>query len=204
VLNEQEIITGCKKYRQTAQKALYDKYASLMRGVCMRYVRDESEVKDLLQEGFLKVFKNINSYKGSGSFEGWIKRVMINNAINHYQKNRKLNQHIEIGKINEIEIQDEVPEDSEIDDSVDRLELNSELVQKAGFSHDELLEIMNQIEEPFRLVFNLHYIENYRHDEIAGLLNIEIATSRTRLLRARKLIKQKLYEACINKLGKLK
>jgi RNA polymerase sigma-70 factor (ECF subfamily) len=175
-----------------------------MRGVCMRYARDESEVKDLLQEGFLKVFKNINSYKGSGSFEGWIKRVMVNNAIDHYQKNRKLIQHVEIGKINENETPDEVPEDNEMDDRADGFELNPELVQKAGFTHDELLEIMDQIEEPFRLVFNLHYIEKYKHEEIAGLLNIEISTSRTRLLRARKLIKQKLHEACINKLGKLK
>lgn len=207
MLNEQEIINGCKKFSHSAQKALYDKYASLMRGVCMRYVRDANEVKDVVQEGFLKVFGNINQYRGTGSFEGWIKRIMINNAINYSKKNAKYHENINIDNIHESKIPNEsVNNNGETNENIAILEelkqneINPELVQKAGFTHDELLESLNKLSEPFRIVFNLHCIEHYKHEEIAEILNINTNTSRTRLLRARNMMKEILCEAAINKL----
>jgi RNA polymerase sigma-70 factor, ECF subfamily len=210
VLNEQEIIDGCKKYRQSAQKELFNKYAPLMRGLCIRYVFYRNEVKDVLQEGFLKVFSSINQYKGQGSFEGWIKRIMINHAINHYHKNKKHYHHLDIEEINEEEISDEAFQKIEVEvtdnvlthDELSQNKLNSALLQRADFTHEELLELLNRVPEPFRIVFNLHCIEQFKHEEIADLLNISINTSRTRLLRARQILKQKLYEKSMIKIDK--
>jgi RNA polymerase sigma-70 factor (ECF subfamily) len=210
VLSEQEIINGCKKYHKVAQKALYEKYAPLMRGVCIRYVNPKNEVKDVLQEGFLKVFSKINDYKSLGSFEGWMKRIMINHAINHYYKNRKHYQHIDINDINESEIyyeisditEDSADENSMSPDELQQNEINAEIIEKVGFTHKELMEILDHVPESFRVVFNLHCVEHYKHEEIAELLNIDISTSRTRLLRARKIIRRILYQKSIDKLSK--
>jgi RNA polymerase sigma-70 factor, ECF subfamily len=209
VLYEKEIINGCKKYHKDAQKALYEKYAPMMYGICIRYASRENEVKDILQEGFLKVFSQINSFKELGSFEGWIKRIIVNHSINYYHKNRKHYKHLDIDNINESEI---FYDSSDIEDitidknSISPRELNqdnitAEIIEKAGFTHKELLEILNRLPEPFRLVFNLHCIEHYKHDEIAELLKIDIGTSRTRLLRARKIIREMLCEMSVLKLS---
>lgn len=202
MLSELEIINGCKSYRQSAQKALYEKYAPLMRGVCSRYVYNQNDLKDVLQEGFLKVFDKIKEYKGNGSFEGWIKRVIVNHAINYYYKNRKHQQHLNIDKINETEfIDDNEQDEGELNvDEFKEIEITAEIVDKIGFSQTELLELLNQVPESFRLVFNLHCIEDFKHEEIAEILKIDINTSRTRLLRARKILKQLLYKMSIDKI----
>jgi RNA polymerase sigma factor (sigma-70 family) len=208
VHSDQEIINGCQKYHKDAQKALYEKYAPLMKGVCMRYANSKNDVKDILQEGFLKVFSKIQSYKGHGSFEGWMKRVMINHAINYYYLNKKHYKHLDFDEINESEMYDETSDIADFSTVGEKMSPNelkqnnitAEIIEKVGFSHEELLEILNQLPEPFRLVFNLHCIEHYKHEEIAELLSIDIATSRTRLLRARKTIRQILYEMSVHKL----
>jgi RNA polymerase sigma-70 factor, ECF subfamily len=209
VHSEKEIINGCKKYHKDAQKALYEKYAPMMKGVCARYVNSKDDVKDVMQEGFLKVFSKIQSYKGNGSFEGWIKRVIVNHAINYYYKNKKHYQHLDFDEINESEMYDETSDIADFSTVSEKMSPNelkqnnitAEIIEKVGFSHIELLEILNQLPEPFRLVFNLHCIEHYKHEEIAELLSIDISTSRTRLLRARKTIRQILYEMSIHKLS---
>ena len=173
-----------------------------MCGVCIRYCFHENEVWDVLQEGFLKVFSKIHSFNGKGSFEGWIKRVMINHAIDHYQKNKKHYQHTDIDKISELYIYDEDLDNSslEVGDCSEK-EMTSEIMDKAGFSHKELLEVLNNLPEPFRIVFSLHCIEHYKHEEIAELLNIDVNTSRTRLLRARKMLKQLLYKMSMERMA---
>src|SRR6478752_4210201 len=88
MLKDADIINGCKEYNSVAQNALYKAYAPKMKALCVRYSANEEEAKDLMQEGFIKVFSNIKSYNGKGSFEGWIKRIMINTAISHYKKSK--------------------------------------------------------------------------------------------------------------------
>jgi RNA polymerase sigma-70 factor, ECF subfamily len=202
VFNEKAIIEGCKKYHKSAQMELYRKYAPLMRGICMRYVNHNNEVEDILHEGFLKVFNKIHEFKGYGSFEGWIKRVIINNAINQYYKNHKHKNHVDI---NENEIVESIIDETDITtpdyDEVKPDDLNSEMIDRLGLTHVELLGVLNQVPEPFKIVFNLHCIEHFKHEEIAVVLNIDINTSRTRLLRARKLIKQLLYRIYMDRIN---
>ncbi len=101
-MNEQELIDQCKKQNSKAQKILYDKYSSLMLGMCMRYVYERSEAEDILQEGFLKIFTKITEFKGKGSFESWMRRIIINTAITHYHKNTKYNKyHYDIDEVHE-------------------------------------------------------------------------------------------------------
>lgn len=190
-----------------AQKELYNKYVSSMYGICMRYTNDPSEVKDILQEGFLKVYLKIKQYSGKGSFEGWIKRIMINTAITQYNK-KKNKRHLDIANvketlINKEFIDDNINSDDDIDkDEIDEEIINVDVIKKADFSVDELLSVLNILPAGFRMVFNLYVMENYKHKEIAKKLKINEKTSRTRLLRARKIIQKELYKLSIEKVSK--
>lgn len=173
-------------------------YASRMRGLCFRYVGDSETAKDLVQEGFLKVFSNIKQFKGKGSFEGWMKRIFINTAISHIRKHNKNNRHLNFDDINESEITEVAVNEIEQEnypekDSVD-LVLNAEL------SGDELMRALQKVPEKFRTVFNLFIIEQLKHEEIAEILEIDKTTSRTRLSRARSLIQKELYTMSREKL----
>lgn len=206
MLNEQEIINGCKKFRHSAQKALYERYAPLMFGVCLRYVYDKNEVKDVLQEGFIKVFDKIGDFKEQGSIRNWITRIMINHTINHNRKNRKYQNQIDIECISDNDDHLEADLTEGIDKSSYsplKFEVNEadiEVIGNMDFSYNELLEVLNSIPESFKVVFNLHCIEQIKHEEIAKMLKIDIATSRTRLLRARKIIKKELVQRSIIKI----
>ncbi|HTX89317.1 MAG TPA: sigma-70 family RNA polymerase sigma factor [Bacteroidales bacterium] len=157
---------------------LYRKYASTMMALCMRYARDRSEAEDLLQEGFLKVFQNISSYRKEGSFEGWIKRIMINNALNQFRKNKRLPFHKDIEEINEIEI------------------LSAEEAKEVDFqiSSDTLLSLIQKLPPGYRVVFNMYVFEEYSHKDIAESLNISENTSKTQLLKARRFLRKRLAE----------
>jgi RNA polymerase sigma-70 factor (ECF subfamily) len=200
MLVEKEIIDGCKKLNHKAQKTLYEMYASLMRGICMRYISDTDEVKDVIQEGFLKIFGNINQFKGTGSFEGWMKRIMINTAITHCKS--KWAEMKRFDDITEIQNQSvisecqifETNEQASIMEDLRANNINEELIHKANFDHTELLGALEKLPDSFRVVFNLHCIENFKHEEIAEILEIEVNTSRSRLLRARNMMKKILYE----------
>lgn len=178
-----------------------------MCGICMRYTNDPSEVKDILQEGFLKVYSKIKQYSGKGSFEGWIKRIMINTAITHYNKKKK-KRHLDIENIKESQIKKEFIDgdaisDKDIDkDDIDEDRINIEVIKKADFTVDELLSVLNILPGGFRMVFNLYVMESYKHKEIAKELKIDEKTSRTRLLRARKIIQKELYKLSIEKMSK--
>ena len=90
MFDEQGILKGCREGRRSEQKQLYEKYVSPMLAICLRYSKSRDEAEDLVQEGFLKIFQNINTFRNNGSLEGWIKRIMINHALNQYKKNRKV------------------------------------------------------------------------------------------------------------------
>jgi RNA polymerase sigma-70 factor (ECF subfamily) len=174
---------------------LYEMYAPKMKGVCLRYINDLDAVNDVLQEGFLKVFACIKQYNGNGSFEGWLKRIFINTTISYMRKYN--HQHINIDDIDEQLCHDS----TSIENGEPSGQFNADFVLSAEFSECELLDALKKIPEKYRVVFNLYCIENIKHEEIALILQIDIATSRTRLLRARNIIQKELYTMCLAKIS---
>lgn len=176
LMTEAQLISGCKQNNVLAQKELYNLYAPKMMGVCARYFANGQEAQDVLQEGMLKLFKNINNYAGKGSFEGWIRKIIINTALEQLRKNKI---HFE---------------------SVDQIDLDSNLSKENGFQNlkvQDLLKMIHSLPEGFRVVFNLFAIEGYSHKEIAIQLGISEGTSKSQLSRARRqlqdmIIKEKL------------
>jgi RNA polymerase sigma-70 factor, ECF subfamily len=195
-----------KKDRE-AQQELYKKYYPVVLGICMRYASDTSEAKDMLQETFIRIFSKLRQYKGKGSFEGWIKRVTVSTSVNIYKKNKRYKNRIENkeNSINEYELSadsdETVEETGNIKTILNPQNININTVRKANFTYDELIEILKLLPEPYRIVFNLFIIEEYTHEEIAGMLNINIKTSWSRLSRAKKLFQEELSKKTIHKLN---
>lgn len=170
---ETDLIHACRKQNPKAQRMLYDKYASTMLGLCRRYVRGELESEDVMIRGFMKVFTKIQMYEGKGSFEGWMKRIMINEALGYIRKNKAM--YLET----EIEAADKEP---------DFDTLSTELEAK------DLLKMINELPSGYRTIFNLYAIEGYSHKEISELLGINENTSKSQLSRARMHLQKKLLE----------
>ncbi|MEI6879983.1 MAG: sigma-70 family RNA polymerase sigma factor [Bacteroidetes bacterium] len=169
--NEQDIIQGCIDGDRACQKALYGQHASKMLAVCMRYSKDRAEAEDMLQEGFLKVFQGISRFKGEGSFEGWIRRIMVFTAINMYKhRSRKFQE--DLDKENY-----DAPFDAEIVDKI---------------SAKEILAFVQQMPEGYRVIFNLYAVEGYTHKQISDELGIAIGTSKSQYSRARQWMQQVL------------
>lgn len=184
-LPEEQLIDLCKKRDRKAQKQLYSKYASVLLGICMRYSASKHEAEDILQEAFIRIFNHISQFNGMGSFEGWLKRIVVNTAITAFHRNKKHNRMDDIDEILETDI-----EGYSLDD--------------AEFTHEELLKIINMLPEGYKMVFNLYAIEGYKHKEIADLLNIDVNTSKSQFSRARKLIQTKLEEVYASKTRRTK
>jgi len=173
-MNEQQLIEGCRKGNRKAQKELYETYSRKMMGVCLRYISDRETAKDLLQEGFVKVFTSLDSYSGLGSFEGWMRKIFVNSALEYLRKSDVLR------------------------DSTD-LENTAELVQPdasviSSMSAAELMGLVNDLPTGFRTVFNLFAIEGYSHREIGEILQITESTSRSQYTRAKQLLQRKINE----------
>jgi RNA polymerase sigma-70 factor (ECF subfamily) len=197
VVEFDQIIKGCRQYNKFAQKMLYKQFAPQMHGLCFRYLGDEEITKDIVQEGFIKVFSNIKMFKGKGSFEGWMKRIFVNTAISYIRKNKKNQKHYSFDEVNEVNF------NGLNGQSVDDLEIFNEQDEESALENlteEELLSALKKVPEAFRTVFNLYCIENIRHDEIAKMLKISVATSRTRLSRARGYLQKELYAMCHVKL----
>jgi RNA polymerase sigma-70 factor (ECF subfamily) len=175
---DESILEGCIAGKREAQYELYKKFASSMLAGCFRYARNRNEAEDLLQEGFLKVFQKISSFRREGSFEGWVKRIMINNALNEIKKNRRTPFLEDIDVINETQIVDQNAPTGSLD----------------PVPADVLLEMIRTLPEGYRIVFTLYVIEEFSHKEIANELNISENTSKTQLLKARRVLKNKLNE----------
>lgn len=172
-VSEEELIAGCKKGNSKAQRHVYEKYASKMLGICLRYVRDELEAEDIMIKGFTRVFKKIDQYSGMGSFEGWIRRIVVNEALGYLRKNK--NMYLEV----EIEKAAYEPDYQLIDNSLEA---------------EELVNMINELPMGYRSVFNLYAIEGYSHKEIAEQLEISENTSKSQLSRARTILQKKLAE----------
>ncbi len=172
------ILNGCMEGKREAQKLLYQAYASTMMAVCLRYVQHRDEAEDIVQEGFLKVFQSIRSFRNEGSLEGWIKRIMINHSLNHYKKSRRTPFLEDIDTINEREI----------------VSVDEPVAFNSPVSHERLLLLIQSLPPGYRIVFNLYAFEEYSHKEIAKELNISENTSKTQLLKARRMLRNKIEE----------
>ena len=180
-IDEHELIKGCLACEEKYFKILYNNYYGKMLNVCMRYARDRDEAKDVLQDGFIKVFKSINQFDFKGSFEGWIRRIIVNTAINHYRKNTLRN----------------------ITDYVDDEDLQKFEREKASIDIDTvaykvepeiLLKLVQQLPSVYKMVFNLYVMEEHSHKEIAQMLDITESTSRSNLTKAKIKLKMAVEE----------
>ena len=173
MLDEKDIIEGCCRNERKAQKALFEKYASILLGVCIRYSGKREEAEDILQDGLIKVYFNIKDYAGKGSFINWMKKIMVNTAITHYHRNLKHQYHQDIEDIREMDIQ-------------------GASLGTVDFTREELFGVIRDLPHGYRLVFNLYAIEGYKHKEIAEMLEIDVNTSKSQYSRAKGLIRKKL------------
>jgi RNA polymerase sigma factor (sigma-70 family) len=171
VLNETDLIQGCRRKDTVAQRELFEKYAGILMTICRRYAKDQHEAEDMLQEAFIRIFSYINQFKSTGSFEGWLKRITVNAAIKILQKRKATI----IGITN------------------DQYELISQDVNVlSDLNAEDLLKLISQLPDGYRMIFNLYVIEGYTHDEIAEMLKIKTATSRSQLSKARAILKDKI------------
>lgn len=164
--NKEKISPANSKWEE-----IYKTYARKMYAVCLRYAHKPEEAEDILHDGFIKVFSCLEKYKGTGSFEGWIRRIMVHTAINAYRKYSS-----RWFAINEEELNLESEEIS-IEDNI---------------SHDELIKHINSMPDGYRIIFNMYVIEGYKHNEIAEILGITESTSKTQLMKARNFLKSKI------------
>lgn len=171
---ETDLIAACKKQKAKAQRRVYDKYAPGMLALCRRYVKDISEAEDVMIRGFMKVFDKIKSFEHKGSFEGWIKRIMINESLSFIRKNKSM--YLET----DIEAAERKP---------DLNQLNDELETQ------DLLNMVAALPAGYRTIFNLYAIEGYSHREIGELLGISENTSKSQLSRGRSLLQKRLLQA---------
>jgi RNA polymerase sigma factor (sigma-70 family) len=173
MLSEQELIQGCARGDSAIQKALYDRYCRKMMVIGLRYTRSQAEAEDVLQDGFIKVFAHLHSFRGESKLETWITRIMIRTALNHQRQKLYL---LPIGG------------DEETEPPV------SEEINLADFHLTELISIVQSLPVGCRLVFNLFAIEGYSHKEIAAMLGISEGTSKSQYNRAKQLLRIKLTE----------
>lgn len=173
MLDEKKIVNGCCKNERKAQKMLFDKYASILLGVCIRYSDRRDVAEDILQDGFVKIFTKIKDFRGKGALVNWMKKIMINTAITHYHRNIKHQRNYDIEDVRETHIIGNITEDH-------------------PYTREELMEVIRSLPRGYRIVFNLYAIEGYKHKEIAVMLDIDINTSKSQYSRARQLIRKKL------------
>ncbi len=164
-----QLIKKCKKKNAKAQEQLYRLYSGKLFSLCLKYSNDYPSAEDTLQDAFITIFEKITQYKSQGSFEGWMKRVTINTALQKYRKQKVFD------IINEEQIE-------EVDVEIDQEDI----------SLDFLLQIIQQLPDRYRLVFNLYVLDGYSHKEIAEMLGISIGTSKSNLARARYILKTKI------------
>ncbi|NLA23751.1 MAG: RNA polymerase sigma factor [Bacteroidales bacterium] len=169
--NVKEIVDGCIKGDTQCQRVLYENLYRKMLGVCMRYSSCTEEAEDLLHDGFIKVFEKMKYYKHSGSLEGWIRRVIVNNAIDYLRKRKHEFLSREDDNVFENIIDDE-------DDNISEMKI-------ANMQAERILELIQKLSPSYRAVFNLYVIENYSHKEISEMLGISIGSSKSNLSKAK-------------------
>ncbi len=166
-----DIINKSLEGDQRAQKVLYDTLAGRMYGVCLRYAGNEAEARDILQEGFIRVFQSLERFRFEGSFEGWVRRIIVNTALERLRREDHLTSSIE-----DIDFQDPPGRDD----------------VEGGLSAKDLLALIRELSPQYRMVFNLYALEGYSHKEISEMLHISEGTSKSNLSRARAILQERL------------
>lgn len=170
---EDELIKGCLRRERSAQRELYDTFSSKMYSICYRYVKDSMEAEDILITAFMKVFDKIGQFKSEGSFEGWIRRIVVNEALTYLRRNRSM--YLET----ELEQADREPDYSKLSDHLEA---------------EDLMNMIKELPTGYRIVFNMYAIDGYSHKEIASHLNISENTSKSQLSRARVYLQKMLAD----------
>ncbi|MCX8019381.1 MAG: sigma-70 family RNA polymerase sigma factor [Chitinophagaceae bacterium] len=169
-MTEEAIIKGCIINDATAQRELYNRFCSKMLAVCYRFAQSKEDAEDMLQEGFIKVFSQIHTYEGRGSFEGWIRKIIVHTCINILKRNKKFNDNLDIAFASGVHTREEaVP---------------------AIIHAKQIVECIRALPIGYRTVLNLYAIEGYSHKEIAEMLDIEESTSRSQYTRARAMLEE--------------
>ena len=172
--DEEQLIAGCKEGKPWAQKEIFERYSGVMLSVCVRYVTDRETARDILQDGFIKLYTKIDTFSGSGSFSGWIRRIFVTTSLEYLRQNDALKLRASIE-----EYGNSIPDnDATILDKI---------------SADDLMECIAKLPDGYRTVFNLYAIEGYSHPEIAEMLGINESTSRSQFMRARKILQTNVH-----------
>ncbi len=178
MLNQDLIIQGCINGDRRAQQFLYEHFYGKMMVVCMRYANCHDEALDMFQEAFIKVFKNLPKYSKKGSFEGWVRRIMVNTCIDHIRKNKINNQMVELdGNHGSLEVDEEK---------------DAGILEHVNFN--DLLSMVQLLSPAYRSVFNLYIVDGYTHQEISDSLGISVGTSKSNLAKAKGNLKKMLVK----------
>ena len=183
-MTESQLISRCKKREEDAQRIVYERYSGKMMGVCMCYVKERAEAEDLLHDAFIQAFDKIKQFKGKGSFEGWLRRVVVNTILMHLRAKKK-----EAHNISFDEVEEQIAEESQ--EAYTESAINT--VKQAEFTQQDILSVVAALPEGFKIVFNLYAIEGMKHKEIAKILDVTEGTSKSQLFHARKQIQKQLY-----------
>lgn len=172
IQSDKELVISCLKNNREAQHLLYKRFASKMYGICLRFSHGDNQAQDILQEGFIKVFSNLPKFRFEGSLEGWIKRIVVNAAIDYLKKNVQYFQEIDENSNQTFNIIE--------DEAISLLTV------------EDLMKIIQELPDSKRLIFNLYAYEGYSHKEIADMLNISIMTSKSQYCKAKKILQERL------------
>ncbi len=172
-MSDREIISGCLQNDLNSQKALFDKYANSMKALCLRYLNNEQDAEDVLQDGFIVVFTKLQDFKFNGSLKNWIGRIMVNLSLQKIKKNKRLRF-------------------DEIDSKPDLVKNNPDIISK--LEEKDLMDLLAKLPVGYRTVFNLFVIEGYSHREIGKMLKIGESTSRSQLTKAKMKLKELIRE----------
>jgi len=189
-MNLSDLLNGCIKGHRKSQDFLYEKYAGRLYFTCLRYIQNNEEAQDVLQESLIKIYKNIQNFDNDneGAFWSWMNRIAVNTALNHIRDNKRF----EETDISELE--------NVLGFSEEEEECDSSLFSTV--SSEKILQIIQELPSGYKIVFNMYVFEDFSHKEIAEKLNISINTSKTQLFKARKLILSKINQIIDNKLVK--
>ncbi len=168
-----KIIKGCLAGDRRDQELLYRRHASRLYAVCLQYSGNDEEARDILQEGFIKIFENLHHYKFEGSFEGWMRRITVNTALEKFRNRHNL---YRVDDIDAIKEPDADPDNQDY----------------AGLEAADLIEIIRELPPKYRMVFNLYAIEGYSHKEIGAMMSISEGTSKSNLSRARIILQRRV------------
>ncbi|MGI6340561.1 MAG: RNA polymerase sigma factor [Bacteroidales bacterium] len=168
-----DIIKGCLSGVKRDQELLYRRHAAKMYAVCLQYSGNDDEARDILQDGFIKIFENLAYYKYEGSFEGWMHRIIVNTALEKYREKNHLY------RVDDI-------------DTIPELDADPDNNDYSGLEAVDLLDMIRELPPKYRMVFNLYAIEGYTHKEISRMINISEGTSKSNLSRARAILQRKI------------